>query len=130
MHIVGAFLDIPAKYEVSVINTFTRTAVHRCHICWCRQDHDSIYWWNHESWLYRRIGMYAKWESNNRILVVVLYSGLPIFIFLVWFSWYAYFTTHGIVILTLKHLSVLWIILPNSQTKFYFENPNGWPLIT
>ena len=44
-------------------------------------------------------------ESNNRILVV-LYSGLPIFIFLVWFSWFAYFTTYGIVILTLKHFSV------------------------
>ena len=48
MHILGAFLDIPAKYEVSVINTLTRTDVHIRRICQRRQDHDCILGRNHD----------------------------------------------------------------------------------
>ena len=66
MLILGIYVHVSARYEVSMSNAVTGTAVHRWqhHWWWWRQ-----WWWQQhvtdKSWLHRLIGMYAKWAKKS-----------------------------------------------------------------
>ena len=63
VHILGAYVHICAKYEVSVIKPVDRRTVHRW---WCQQQWQWRQWWYtmDNSWLYRLLGRTAKWAKN------------------------------------------------------------------
>ena len=74
MHILGVYIHVSARYEVSMSNAVTGTAVHR----W---QHQWQWWWWHQrwwqwhmmdkSWLHRLLGMYAKWAKNSGLITKV-----------------------------------------------------------
>ena len=84
MHILKIYVHISTRYEVSMSNVVTATAVHRQqHQWWWQQWWWYQWWWQQhktdKSWLHRLIGMYAKWakkmEFQNDLHVVVIYQG-------------------------------------------------------
>ena len=65
VHILGAYVHICAKYEVSVIKPVDRT-VQRWQQQWWQRRHTPD-----NSWLYRLIGMTAKW-ANKLVLDFII----------------------------------------------------------
>ena len=62
VHILGAYVHICAKYKVSVMKPLDRRTVHRWwqwRQQWCQRWHTTD-----NSWLYRLLGMTAKWAKK------------------------------------------------------------------
>ena len=90
VHILGAYVHICAKYEVSVIKPVDGRTVHR-QWQWQQQRRQ----WRHttdNSWLYRLIGMTAIWANNNRQWVAKVASDWLSLVqsekIMVWSDWF------------------------------------------
>ena len=92
-YILGVYLHVSARHEVSMIKAVTGTAVHRHQHQWwqqwrwCQWQHQRRWQWHttDKSWLHRLIGMYAKWAKKEKPMGK---SRIP-----PWQCWYL----HGVV---------------------------------
>ena len=69
VHILGLWMHICARYEVSMMKAVTRTAVHRCCQHECRCGHGRQHHTTDRAWLHRLITKWAKkykmWKPHN-----------------------------------------------------------------
>ena len=104
MHILGAYVHICVRYEVSVIKPVARRTVHR----WWQ------WWWCHtmdNSWLHRLIS-YQQMSQHIKSFVLIWWYYFQGIIFLVLIVWYP---THKTTLLLKLQFGIMTYLFCNSH---------------